>query len=325
MSTSENELPVRAGAEAAHAVGRLHRYASLSLSRFNGIVWCLLFAVFVLDLTLLQKCGMRFRTGEAVISLLLCTVLAIVGAYYQSRGEQRFALCCVSLIQVFIATSCCTVYMYCAATFRAPLIDSTLMDIDHALGFHIPSLVEWTRAHPRTNLALNIAYNTLTFQAPIAISVLAFSGRRSDVQEFVLTFILCVLTCITTFAMVAALGPFETWGFPANTTQQHYLDVLYALRSGTLTEISLREAEGLVTIPSFHTTGAIIVAWSLRNMKWLFVPVTVLNLAIVIATMASGWHYFCDVLAGALLAVVSICACARLRPWLYEADDTPRE
>lgn len=84
------------------------------------------------------------------------------------------------------------------------------------------------------------------------------------------------------------------------------LPVYDGLRDGTLTILDWSHIDGLVTFPSFHTTAAILLAWSMRNVpiaRWVFL---VLNILMIVATPTHGGHYLIDVLAGAVLAVASI-------------------
>jgi membrane-associated phospholipid phosphatase len=78
------------------------------------------------------------------------------------------------------------------------------------------------------------------------------------------------------------------------------------LREGVRTAVTWRGAEGLITFPSFHTTWALLLAWAFRGRPRWFVPSAVLNAAVIVATLTTGWHYFADVAAGAALGVAVI-------------------
>ncbi len=84
--------------------------------------------------------------------------------------------------------------------------------------------------------------------------------------------------------------------------------------------ISLQQAEGLITFPSFHATWAILLALSCWHRRWLFALSAVLNGMVLIATLTTGWHYLADVLAGIVMAAVAVAACHWLGLWVYRPE-----
>ncbi|MEO1995073.1 MAG: phosphatase PAP2 family protein, partial [Planctomycetaceae bacterium] len=99
--------------------------------------------------------------------------------------------------------------------------------------------------------------------------------------------------------------------------QDRYLAHLESLRDGSRTVVTWRNAEGLITVPSFHTTWAILLSFAFRDWKWLLPPVMILNVCVVISTLTSGWHYGTDVAAGALVASVSVALVSGTTAWRY--------
>ena len=92
-----------------------------------------------------------------------------------------------------------------------------------------------------------------------------------------------------------------------------------------MTTLSLNEAEGLITFPSFHTTWAILLALACAHRRVLFGFSALLNGLVVLATMTTGWHYLSDVLAGIVLAFVVAVVCGRIGRWIYPQEKTPGE
>jgi membrane-associated phospholipid phosphatase len=60
---------------------------------------------------------------------------------------------------------------------------------------------------------------------------------------------------------------------------------------------------------------AILCARALWGFKPLRIPLAALSGMIILSTMTTGWHYFSDVLAGVLLAAVSIYFADLLTPY----------
>jgi membrane-associated phospholipid phosphatase len=91
-----------------------------------------------------------------------------------------------------------------------------------------------------------------------------------------------------------------------------------ALRAGTMHAVRLDHLEGLVSFPSFHTTAAIIFAWTLRTVRYLGFAGLVLNLTLIAATPVIGAHYVIDLVGGAVVAVVAMA----LSHWLCRRAKT---
>ena len=114
-----------------------------------------------------------------------------------------------------------------------------------------------------------------------------------------------------------AAGPFATYGYEPNAVQGRYLEHFHALRDGARTLVTWRHAEGLITFPSFHTTWALLLATAFVHRRRIFIASAILNGAVIISTMTTGWHYFADVLGGvAVYVIVMLAAWAARRWWI---------
>lgn len=60
---------------------------------------------------------------------------------------------------------------------------------------------------------------------------------------------------------------------------------------------------GLVTFPSFHTAAGVLICFATFR-SWLFAPTLLYSMTMIAATPVFGGHYFVDLLAGALIALV---------------------
>ena len=104
---------------------------------------------------------------------------------------------------------------------------------------------------------------------------------------------------------------------PAQATQAAPIDQtrvitqISALRAGTFRTIDFGNLDGLVSMPSFHAAGAIIVTWAFRRHRVLLALLTVLNIGLIAATFMSGVHYFVDI-PGAFVVVGASIAAFRL-------------
>lgn len=239
----------------------------------------------------------------------LLLALAGLALYYRKRGEAAFVLSLTSLAQIVLFVASYVVLMYAVATFARPLMDRQLAAFDKLCGVSVPAICAWAGAHPLIEWVLNFAYDTLLVQTALVLIVLGLSNDRAALEEFIASFMLSALVSLGLFALFPADGPFVTYGLPPSLDQAQFLDHFRTLRDGTRTLATYRGAEGLITFPSYHAAWAVLITWSLRRCRRpLFAAVLGLNLLVIVSTMTTGWHYFADVLGGAVVAAGSIAA-----------------
>lgn len=294
------------------------------VSRDGLIKFGMILSTFLLDSVLLTIFGLRIFPSELIRSFAVSVLLLSAAWWYQKKREDAFVMSLFALTQVVLFTSSFTILMYCCAAVNAPLVDQQLKSIDLFLGVDIAAIKAWCDSQPTLKLLLSVAYDSMILQTALVVIVLGFSERRIDLENFVFQFMATTLVTAFCFALLPAESTCGTYGYTPSQAQQLFLNDLHAFRSGQQTAISLTNAQGLITIPSYHTTWAILLAWALRNVAWLRYPILLLNVAVVAATMALGWHYFIDIVTGALLAAAGIGLTVRLNSWMYDDQGQPR-
>ena len=260
----------------------------------------------LLGYSLLIAHGMRFdyfSAGKVIGTVGLLLPFSVV---FSQRRIDTFANLLTGFLCMVVFNLFLTILIYAAAPVANPLADPWLMSVDDSLGVHLPSIVEWTRAHPTFRRILDLAYVSVLPSTVFAIVILGFDRDLRRLREFVLHFILGGLLTAIVFMFLPAEGPFAAYGYQLRVDQQHFLEHFHALRAGNFPVVSMSNLEGLITFPSFHTTWALLIAYAFRHYRWFFLPMLVLNVAVVVATMTTGWHYAADVLGGLLTATAAI-------------------
>lgn len=249
--------------------------------------------------------GMRFdflSASTAVGTIVLLSPFAVV---FDHRGIAPF----VNLLTGFLSMVAFNVFLailtYAGTPLNAPLADSWLMTCDSAMGVHLPSIVQWTAAHPGLKAVLDASYPSVMISTLLALIVLGLDSKQHRLQEFVLQFMIAGLLTTLVYFLLPAAGPFASYGYEPRPEQQRFLDHFYALRAGDLDVVSLSRLEGLITFPSFHTSWALLLAWGFRHSRWLRIPMLFLNLMVVVSTLTTGWHYGADVVGGVVVAVLA--------------------
>jgi membrane-associated phospholipid phosphatase len=245
------------------------------------------------------------RCAGTLVVGALC-VWAVV-ARKRLVAETFFVLLLMQTLALVVSSG-----QYVVAALRRPLIDSWLAASDAMLGVSVPQLAAWTHNHPLIEAWLTTAYFTLVPQFLLAVIVLGFVLRnRPRLWEYAFHFHFCALTTLAAFAIVPATFPSLHYGFRCVLEPGRLIAQFQGLRAGTFTGIPFNELAGLVSFPSFHVAGAVMVTWGFRRYRWLLWPLIALNASLIAATVMSGAHYLIDVIATFVMFPLSLWAYRR--------------
>jgi hypothetical protein len=213
---------------------------------------------------------------------------------------------------------------YLVALLRRPLFDAHLAAADRLLGVSVPGLVAWTRQHEWLAVVLRLAYFTLLPQfVLVVLGVGVVLKDRARLWEFAFHFHFCALVTLAALGLFPAECAFTFYGFESLIDQGRFIEHFESLRAATFQTIRFDEIEGLISFPSFHVAGALMVTWAFRGRRaWLF-PLIVLNTGLIAATFMTGAHYVVDVLATVVMFTISLWAYGHLRhmvPMTHVAD-----
>ena len=187
---------------------------------------------------------------------------------------------------------------YGIIAFRAPLADAWLASADALLGVNVPALVLWTAARPWLVSVLEAVYGTLLpqFLLPPLVHGLWYRDRRA-LWEYAWHFQVCLIAALVGLAIFPAACAFSYYGFESLLDQTRFTTQFEAVRSGALVVLPLNNMEGMITFPSFHVAGALLVTWSFRRYPVWGVGLGIINVLMIVSTVLTGAHYVVDVIA----------------------------
>jgi membrane-associated phospholipid phosphatase len=292
---------------------------SIPISPITRCQYLIVGVIIALTFGLLLILGLEVPPLDILGPIAFCGALVLGALYYWSRGIDCFMLCLKALAILVGTTAVFGPLTYAVATLRWPWVDSQLADCDAALGLSAGALVTWTAEHPTFDLLMRLVYSSVFPQIIAVVVVLGFAAdRRLDV--FLIRFMLGGLLTSAIFAFLPAQGTCVYFHQP---TPPHYVDVLSELdrlRRG-VAFVSWRDAQGIVTFPSFHTIWAVLLIAAFRG-RWLFWPIAILNSLVLLSCVTTGMHYFVDVLGGLIVTGIVIVA---TRPLLVECKTVAAE
>ncbi|MGQ3355206.1 MAG: phosphatase PAP2 family protein [Phreatobacter sp.] len=291
-----------------------------SMGRPAIAIWATVAVLALLVAVTYPLAGLRLSLRDVALNAGLSAVLLAGAAYYTFlRPDERIARLLHATPQFVLMTFLGGALSYAAMATNLPLWDATFDAMDKAIGFDWPALLAWTGRHPDLAFALKLAYASMLPQMALVIVALVTVRAFCELDRFVLAFGLAALMTMAICAVTPALcaGYFYR---EAVATQPHLgltwnsVAHVLALRSGEMTFVSMATAEGIVTMPSFHTVCAILFAVALWPVRWLRWPGLGLNLAMLAATPIIGGHYLVDLIAGLGVALAARWLAVRLIP-----------
>jgi len=284
--------------------------AQLGLNRLGLFLVTLNALVIVTDIALYASSGLSIQWATVVMGeLFLALTFGVWLNFYLVPGGSKewfvAELMFVVSLMVFL-TNVTSPMQYGAVALGLPYADPWLAATDAVLGIYVPALAAWTFAHPVINMLLKVSYFSLVPQFVLAIMVLAAYRDRERLWEFAFHFHVCIIVTVAALIVCPAVCPSAYYGFQPTIDMSHLIQQIQELHQGTMKVVRFDELEGLVSFPSFHVAGALIVMWAVRRRRWLLVPLVCWNLVLIASTVMTGVHYLIDVIASVPLFFGSV-------------------
>lgn len=258
--------------------------------------------------------GFEFVWGSLAKLLLPVIAIAVVFGYYvRYRPDPIIVGMSEALLFLFLIGAPLAVLVYPLQSLNFPLRDAEFAAIDQAMGFDWMAHFAWISANPLVGKILLYSYHSCMAQMAVGVIILSLTKRFAHLREFLFLFAATALVVSIIAAFVPALGAFPFHAPPASLKIAndplvgiYHLEDVRALRAGTLRSVDMAHINGLVTLPSFHAIFAILLAWSTRGLRYLFIPSIILNTTVCISAIAIGGHYLIDIYTGAAIAFAAM-------------------
>jgi PAP2 superfamily protein len=260
---------------------------------------------------LYPRLGISIQWSSGATSALVLTLLIGVWLMYvlapSRRRKIKFAEPLLAMLLLAMLTNIVGPAQYVAVALRMPTVDAWLAAGDAALGLHVPALTHWTLAHPALARVLIVAYFTLLpqFALPIVAFGIFYPDRRR-LWEYIFHFHFCLAATLLGVALVPAACAFSHYGFESLIDQTRFIAHFTSLRAGTFHELRFNDIEGMISFPSFHVAGALMVTWAFRGRPFWLAVLLAVNVCLIASTVLTGAHYGVDVLATIALFAISV-------------------
>jgi len=278
--------------------------------------WVATFVIFVADVLWGVIGGWKVQLDGILIHLFILASLLSVLSIRRFRQEPRVSHTIRLMTLLILFSNASAVLSYLIVSTNAPLIDSALSSWDKAMGFDWRSLLAWMQNHLLLRHLLQFAYASLLPQIIFMGLFLGFTARFAKLVTFIELLVATCLSTVLLSGIFPAAGAWKFYGMGSDVNAQ-MVSHFGPLRDGTLRTINLLDMQGLISIPSYHTVLAILIASSMWRTPFAYLFLF-LDMATIISTPIEGGHYLVDIFAGALLAVSAIFVSAsHARPAQY--------
>jgi hypothetical protein len=183
------------------------------------------------------------------------------------------------------------------------LQDSHFLQWDSMFGISAPKIIAWVSQLGLGGFLFK-TYFTLFPLMQICILLPILTGKVKRAQQFLTAIVAAFAIGLPLFAFLPAIGPWYGFHLLARPDQEASQALLLLIRRSD--HYLYQYPSGIICFPSFHVIWAIFCARTLWGFPLLRIPGTILCGLIIFSTLSTGEHYFCDLLAGVLVAVAAL-------------------
>jgi membrane-associated phospholipid phosphatase len=297
-------------AKAGNGIGMSRTYTRATL------IWCFVGAMAPLTLASFVLTGLTVDLSSNPWVFLSVGVLLATSFFYRYRPNPHLCALTEAAAQLLLILLFGILLTYAAVAVKFSYVDAELYAIDNAIGFSRHGYIKFFAVRPWLMKTLEIAYFCMLPQFALVPAIMFFAKKFARVQRMMIAIAISLLATAFISVLTPSVTAFVHVDLPqlTNVPADIYTVVptMEGLRDGTIRAVRLDHLEGLVSFPSFHTTAAMIFAWTLWTVKYVGLAGLVLNLALIAATPLIGAHYFIDLVGGAVVAFAAMA----LSQWL---------
>jgi membrane-associated phospholipid phosphatase len=266
-----------------------------------------------------------FTYDQSLNGILGGLFILIVGGVLLRRFRlERLGSCMEGMALLFAISALASLSSFLLAATALPYADAELAAFDarFLFGFSWRGLIELIKDQDRLLYGFSWVYTTLNWQPALVVALLFFLRRSEDAWTFIAAWTLTLMATMALFPFLPAVAGYLHYGIPrtevpfvAVVVAWSHIDILDAVRDGSLRAVTPSSLAGIVTFPSFHAAASVLLAWGFMRIRFLGAAGIALNVAMLLSSIVIGGHYLVDVVAGAAIAAAALLLAVRMRAW----------
>jgi membrane-associated phospholipid phosphatase len=275
-------------------------------------------AVFAAEAAYIATTELSFPAGLLLKVFWLLILILAGGMIARHYGMTRIGNTLQATALAPISSALTVVATVILTRFSTTFSDDALAEFDRFLGLNWLAVFGVFQRHPTLLEIARLAYQTFYWQF-IAIGLILFAFNRvTEGWRFINAWVIGLMASALIFPFFTAAGPYRHFGITPADIPNLGRDapwitgpVIEAIRAGRSTDV-IGSMGGLISFPSFHTAGAILYIWSCWSLRWIRIPVLIINIGLIASTPVVGAHYLIDLVGGIFVALGAILASNRL-------------
>jgi len=197
-------------------------------------------------------------------------------------------------------------------TYSGPDQTALAVQIDHWLRFDWVTYNSNVKDSHYIDVLFKLAYVSFDVQY-LALPVLLFACGYAGYARLLLNCFIWGVIIVMSVAMIFPTIDPLLWHQAIRVDESGYtgltrIDHLLRLRDGSMTEITVKQLDGIICFPSFHAVGGCLFVGFFCQIAQARHAMIALNALMLAATPRWGGHYLVDVLAGIAIGVGLIAA-----------------
>jgi membrane-associated phospholipid phosphatase len=307
------------------------RLAELGLNALARRLLALQAVILVVTVVLFERLGLSLHWSTHTVApfVMLALLLGLWLYFYFVPGTPSEDVVAELVFVVWLMVAFTWIgspTQYAAIALRFPYADRMLASTDAYLGVNVGELARWTGRHPAIARLMNASYFALVPQVTTVLLALTALRQRERLWEYAFHFQICLTLALAALVIWPAVCPPAYYGFQPTISMSRVIAQIVGFHQGTMRTIRTDELEGLVSFPSFHVAGGLLVMWAFRGYRWILAPLLLVNIAMFASTCFTGVHYVTDVIGAVPLVTLSLGAWRWWgRPLLQRHDSLRRD
>lgn len=242
-----------------------------------------------------------------------------LGAYVRSsKDSPRLALALIGTGCFCAATAAFSLLSFALLPVPNPMVDDWLTRTGHLVGYDWRDFVVAMSAHPMLTTGLSYVYQIAPTLLLVTIWVLSAHRQAVTLHRFLFVGIFSLVVALGIWWLWPSVGYVGTLPLSQEALVQNrlvygtdYGAVLTHLIQSGPKRISPEVITGIIGFPSYHMIMACLVGWFCRRTV-LAVPMALVTLAMIPATLVHGGHHLIDLVGGLVLFALSTWVAGRL-------------
>ncbi|PHQ79223.1 MAG: hypothetical protein COB66_07285 [Coxiella sp. (in: Bacteria)] len=245
-----------------------------------------------------------------IAPLLLLSGLVV---YFQDIVSERLSLVIFTFTMYCLSLAAGLMLTQGIETTPFPTIDPWLLHADQVLGFNQTALMNFVYTHAWLKQIFIYGYNSLIPELTVLPLAMALMLRNRSVKVFLFAMLFSYPLGTLIFYFFPTTAPASVIHNIHFTFQEHDTFIKFYQMHHHM-KITTTDG-GLIAFPSFHVIWGVLLIYLARDKKWLLYPLLLWNSVLIGSTMALGWHYLIDVIAGITIAGSCLYLGERVYAW----------